>query len=127
MRYTLGKDKKLKSQKAITELFQNGSSIRKGAMLLKYQVKSKAGLHKSGFSVPKRFFKHAVDRNRVKRLLREAYRLQQNDLPQLENQHFHFMWIYQSHKLPDQDHVKHLLEGIIKQLNKLQNNSTTES
>lgn len=25
-------------------------------------------------SVPKRFFKHAVDRNRMKRLIREAYR-----------------------------------------------------
>ena len=29
-------------------------------------------------SVPKRYFKHAVDRNRVKRQLREAYRLNKN-------------------------------------------------
>ena len=32
------------------------------------------------FVVPKRFYKHAVDRNRYKRLLRESYRLQQNSL-----------------------------------------------
>ena len=32
------------------------------------------------FVVPKRFYKHAIDRNRYKRLLREAYRLQQNSL-----------------------------------------------
>lgn len=32
------------------------------------------------FVVPKRYYKHAVDRNRYKRLLRESYRLQQNAL-----------------------------------------------
>lgn len=31
-------------------------------------------------SVPKKQFKHAVDRNRFKRLIRESYRLQQHEL-----------------------------------------------
>jgi ribonuclease P protein component len=33
-----------------------------------------------GFSVAKRLFKHAVDRNRLKRLLRESYRRQKSNL-----------------------------------------------
>ena len=36
---------------------------------------------KAGVSVSKRNFKHSVDRNRIKRLLREAYRLHKHTLP----------------------------------------------
>ena len=118
MRFTLGKDKKLKSKKAIDALFENGASIRKGALRLKHQIVENSIAHKTGFSVPKRFFKLAIHRNRVKRLLRESYRLQQYGLPIIEGNHLHLMWIYQSNKLPDQEHVKQLMEGIIKQLNK---------
>ena len=127
MRYTLGKDKKLKSKKAIEALFIEGSSIRKGALRLKYQQVDDVGQNKVAFSVPKRFFKLAVDRNRVKRLMREAYRLQQHEINLPDGKHNNFMWIYQSNKLPEQDHVKQLMQSIIKQLNKTQSGSIVKS
>ena len=37
-----------------------------------------------GFAVAKKQLKRAVDRNKVKRLIRESFRLHQNDLPNLD-------------------------------------------
>lgn len=49
-------------------------------------------------SVPKRLFKHAVDRNRVKRQLREAYRTQyQSPLPADQTLHIAFIWLSDKH------------------------------
>lgn len=54
-------------------------------------------------SVPKKRFHHAVDRNRVKRLVREAYRTQKHPLvaaAQARRQEVVFAVIYLSDKLP---------------------------
>lgn len=80
MKFTLGKQERLKSKKLITQLFSEGKSIKVFPLRMVYlqtEHNSKFPVQ-CGVSVPKRNFKKAVDRNRIKRLLRESYRLQKN-------------------------------------------------
>ncbi len=71
------KKEKLKSSKLIERLFAEGEAITKFPYKLLYlQYSSDANTNvKAGFVAPKKNFKSAVKRNRIKRLLREAYRL----------------------------------------------------
>ncbi|MGJ8682988.1 MAG: ribonuclease P protein component [Nonlabens sp.] len=120
MRFTLGKETKLKSKKAIEQLFTDGNSIRKGPVRCVFQLVDGEMPHKIGVSVSKRFFKKAPDRNRVKRLLREAYRLNQHDLQvNLENKHIEMMFLFQSPKMPDFDFTEQLVKRLISELNKI--------
>jgi ribonuclease P protein component len=116
MKFALGKEKKLKSKKSIDRLFLEGQSIRKGPLRLKYVVTDEPGVSQVAFSVPKRFFKKAVDRNRVKRLMRESYRLQQQPILELHDKFLEMMWIYQSNKLPDQELLNQLTARVLKDL-----------
>ena len=77
MKFTYPKIEKLKSQKVIEKLFLEGKSVSAFPLRLIYlQMDHADGSKiKSGVSVSKRNFKNAVDRNRIKRLLRESYRL----------------------------------------------------
>ncbi len=76
MRFTLGQEERLKSKKLIGKLYEEGKSIKVFPLRMVY-VPAKQDLKfpvQVGVSVPKRNFKKAVDRNRIKRLLREVYR-----------------------------------------------------
>ncbi|WP_303316631.1 ribonuclease P protein component [Flavivirga abyssicola] len=71
------KKEKLKSKKLIEQLFSEGQSVSAFPLRLVYfkTIFDEDIIAKTGVSVSKRNFKTAVDRNRIKRLLREVYRL----------------------------------------------------
>ena len=76
MKHTLGKAERLKSKTLFGKLYKEGDSVKKFPLrmvFLKTEHGSKYPVQ-AGFSVPKRNFKKAVSRNRIKRLLRETYR-----------------------------------------------------
>jgi ribonuclease P protein component len=78
MKFTLGKQERLKSKKLIESLYKEGKSIK----VFPFRMVYLQTIHTSkfpaqvGVSVAKRNFKKAPDRNRLKRLMRETYRLQ---------------------------------------------------
>lgn len=92
--------------------------MRKGPLRVVYFIEERSGKHQIGVSVGKRFFKSAVDRNRVKRLMRESYRLHQKLLPISQDKHLKAMFIYQSGKMPEYHYVEQLTKKLLKELNK---------
>ena len=76
MKFTLGKQERLKRRKLIEKLYIEGKSVKIYPLRMMYiqTVHSSDYPAQVGVSVPKRNFKRAVDRNRIKRLMRETYR-----------------------------------------------------
>jgi len=80
--HSYNRQEKLKSRKLIEQVFSQGKAINAHPLRLIYLLqkeKMDAPL-KVGVTVSSRNFKKAVDRNRIKRLLREAYRLNKTEL-----------------------------------------------
>lgn len=77
--HTLGRQERIKSSKLIDELFSGGKSQSMAAFPLRvvWSIKEQDSPLTTQIlvSVSKRHFKRAVKRNRVKRQIREAYRL----------------------------------------------------
>lgn len=69
------KQEKLKQKKEISLLFEKGKWKSCGNIRIISLKSEDISNQKIGVSVPKRYFKKAVERNRIKRLLREVYRL----------------------------------------------------
>ena len=96
MQYTLGKEEKLKSKKLIEQLFAEGNYVKSFPLRLIYLPINHGAKFplKVGFSVPKRNVKLAVNRNRIKRLMREVYRKNKYSFAENLNEPYIFMFIY---------------------------------
>jgi ribonuclease P protein component len=80
--FTFSKKERLSSEKDIQELFKKGSSFYLFPFkILFLSCSASAGPHQVLISVSKKNFKTAPDRNRIKRRLREGYRLNKHILP----------------------------------------------
>lgn len=102
MNFKYPKSEKLKSKITIDALFSKGKSVSKYPLRLVY-VESDFGIAedsdqkiKMGASVSKKYFKHAVDRNYFKRVLRETYRLNKHLLIDKLEKPYAFMLFYQT-------------------------------
>ncbi len=132
-RYTLGKSKRLKSRKVIDLLFTEGKSFSIFPFRIVYQFgntiegEKKTEPLKAGFSASKKYFKKAVHRNRIKRLMREAYRLQKMPLEQLiADQHKTLVLfiLFTGRELPDYNSVSDKMLLLLQKLQKLSNEKT---
>jgi ribonuclease P protein component len=81
MGFSFRKEERLKKKKDIQELFDKGSSFYLYPFKVYVQPRVNTAVHQVLISVSTRNFKRAVDRNLIKRRIREAYRLQKHKLP----------------------------------------------
>jgi ribonuclease P protein component len=107
---SLGKNERLKRRKLIDQLFSQGRSIANKQYRVQYLFvgETNGASLQCGVSVSKRNFKKATDRNRIKRLLREAYRHHKAGLQNLMASQpgaLIFFLIYQGQTLPQSGDV----------------------
>lgn len=122
-RATFKKEEKLKSRKLIEILFKQGASFSNFLFRVLY-IFSEENIAplQSGFAVSGKNFKKAVDRNRIKRLMREAYRLQKSSLTETLKKHGKCMtvfFIYTGNEIPGYKDAAEKMQSALKRLNKI--------
>ena len=82
-KFTFRKEERIYKEKIIQELFEKGSSFYLYPFKVYFMQSPDLSVttHQVLISVSKKNFKRAVDRNSIKRRIREAYRLNKNLLP----------------------------------------------
>jgi ribonuclease P protein component len=119
----LGKSERLKSRNQIDQVFKAGNKIILFPFRLLYQTEQGNRSVRAGFTVSSKNFPRAVDRNRIKRLSREAYRLQKKELQTLvlkNDYSLHLFFIYTGKEIPGHEEIsaplKKLLDKLVKVL-----------
>ena len=123
MRETFKKKERLKSRKLIRALFEKGQSIKKFPLRLVF-LKIKPEKHATtqvSFAVSKRNFKKAVTRNRIKRMIREAYRLEKKCGGNDSNFSYAFMITHMGKKEPTFSEIQQKVHELFALFTEIQN------
>lgn len=110
------KKEKLKSKKLIEMLFEEGKTLTGFPLKLIYlelEVPVDAKFQ-TGVAVPKKNFKSAVKRNRIKRLLRETYRLNKHLVFNNSKGNFAFLILYLGKDMPSYPDMEKGMQLILK-------------
>ena len=111
MSIPLTKNNSLKNHSDLEMLFKNGDKLTSPLISL-YYVQSYDKNLKIVFSVGKKKHKLAVDRNKIKRLMKESFRLGAFDyiVPSIS---YHFAFIYIDDKVPKLSEVNKSMNSLL--------------
>jgi len=118
---SFSKEEKLKSPRQIALVFEQATSIKDFPVLLFYkQIEQQQTPARAAFTVSKKNFKRAVDRNRVKRLMREAYRKNKQDLyDTLGDKNYQLVFVYIGKKIESYSQITQHIQSLHRKLVKL--------
>jgi len=112
-------------------LFEEGKSFNVFPFKVVYKTTIfKDSFLKAGFTASKKNFKRATDRNRIKRLMRESFRLQKNELANAlhaNNKYLAVFFIYTGNTLPKYIEVMGKIKTVLKRLEKIANENDHEN
>ena len=123
--FTYQKKDKLKSRKQTQFLFSNGKAITMHPIRLIYTIENAeagmfpTGLLQAGVGAPSRHFRKAVQRNKVKRLLREGYRLEKPNFTNsinLTNTRLNLFFLYLDAHVQTQQQIQATINLILQKL-----------
>jgi ribonuclease P protein component len=122
MNFTFPKKEKLKSKKLIERLFIEGKSVSSYPIKLIY-LRTELPFDVAvqvGVTAPKKNFKSAVKRNRIKRLLRESYRLNKALVFNNSEGTFAFLFLYLGKEMPTFEKVESQMKTVLNKFLKAQ-------
>ena len=124
-KFTYQKKDKLKSRKQMQFLFSKGTAITIHPIRLLYTIEKEEagifsnGLLQAGVGAPSRQFRKAVQRNKVKRLLREGYRLEKPNFTNsisITNTRLNLFFLYVDANVQTQQEIQATIKLLLQKL-----------
>ncbi len=100
-------------------VFEQSTSLKEYPILLFFRKNEtfQAAPIQAAFTVSKKNFKRAVDRNRIKRLMREAYRRNKYPVYQaIDQEQFQLVFVYIGKKIDSYAQIEQQIQSLLRKL-----------